>query len=289
MKKSIVVISFMMLSFIVFSQSATIDGVVCTNSVDCPKYVCENATRNLVAGITSGSVDSVVWRERIWNGSAWSAYTTIGKTITISVPFGEAANVAHTYRYQLIVYTGGTMKYALSDMYVNSAPTVTLLSSETAICSGALVTFTASSGGTNYDFKVNGSSFYSGGNSFASTTALTNGDNITVTITGSNTCTATSAPISMTVHQNPQATSVVGNLPTPAACPGSLVPVTITGLTGTGPWHLEVWNTVGGIPTSLHIDAGTTNNPNPTINVPVYNVGQNPMFLKVSDAFGCHN
>lgn len=293
MKTIFASIVFMMLGVVSWSQNATINGNYCSTAPACPMYVCQGSSTMITAGVTSGSIDSLKLRERYSDngGTSWSTWSLVGTSTITTVPLGGSAVAGRIYQYWLRVYQTGSERWAFSQMYVNAAPIATLLSNYTTICAGTTVTLTASDGGvgSTYNFKINGASAQDSTISNFASSTLANGDTVTVTITNIGGCSSTSNGITMTVHPNPQATTIVSNLSTPGACPGSLVPVTITGLTGTGPWHLEVWNTVGGIPTSLHVDVGTTNNPNPTINVPVYNVGQNPMFLKVSDAFGCHN
>lgn len=288
MKTSILTFVLVLISIMSFSQQATIDGDVCASAPDCPKYVCENSTIDLTAGITSGAVDSVVWRERVWDGSSWSTYQTIGTTVTIGVPVTEPATVGHSYRYQLIVYQGGIMYYALADMYVNSAPSPTLLSDYTTICDGAMVNFTASAGGTNYDFQINGISAQNGASSNFSSSSLADGDQVTVVVTNAGGCFATSNIINITVNPLPSLTSVTGNVGSPG-CVGELVNIDITGLTGTGPWDLEVYNDASGSPSTLYYDAGSVATFDATITVPVDNVGFDTKHLRITDSNGCSN
>jgi len=290
MKKKALLMLFMMLSVVGFSQSATIDGSVCASAPDCPKYVCENSTISLLAGITSGSIDSLKWRERISinGGGTWSGWTTIGTNLTRSVPVGEVATIGHIYRYQLIIYQGGIQYFALSDVYVNAAPTATLLCNDTTICAGINVTFSASAGGTSYDFRINGASIQSGASSIFTTSALVNGDNITVTITNGNGCVKTSLPISMVVYPLPSVTSVTGN--STLGCVGQNGNATITGLTGTAPWSLEIWTDVSGNPGVLYYAVpGTTAIPNTVIPVPISVIGFETLHLRITDVHGCKN
>jgi hypothetical protein len=281
MKKTVLLILVMLSAVFSFAQpKATIDGSVCASAPDCPKYVCENSTINLLAGITSGLVDSVVWRERIWNGSSWGAYQTIGTTQTITVPINEAATLTHTYRYQLIVYSGGSTYFALSDVYVNAGPTNTLLSDYTTICAGSPVNFTASAGGTTYDFKVGGVSQYSGSNSFWSSSTLANGDQVTVTVSNGS-CSATSAPIVMTVRPRPDAISVTPS----STCHGEAMDWTYQGLTGTGPWTVSFWNSTHTIQYGPDYNVSSSNGLLPDVPIPY---GTSNVHFKIEDIY-CPN
>ena len=73
------------------------------------------------------------------------------------------------------------------------------------VCAGDLVTFTAT-GGTNYNFKVNGLSQQSGASATYTTTTLANNDAVTVDATNANGCTATSLAVFMTVNPLPAGT-----------------------------------------------------------------------------------
>ncbi|MBA0885615.1 hypothetical protein, partial [Flavobacterium undicola] len=66
------------------------------------------------------------------------------------------------------------------------------------------VTFTAS-GGTNYNFRVGGSSVQNSAIATYSTTALTNGQVVDVIVTNSSGCIATSSGIANTVNALPTA------------------------------------------------------------------------------------
>lgn len=282
MKKAVFIFVLMLSTvFSSFAQQATIDGSVCASAPDCPKYVCENSTIDLLAGITSGSIDSLVWRERISDGTVWGAYQVVSTNPTISVPVNESATMGHVYRYQLIIYQSGNQYYALSDVFVNSGPTATLLSDYTTICAGSTVTFTASAGGTTYDFKVNGVSQDSWPNSSWSSSTLANGDQVTVTVT-SGSCSTTSEPISMTVHEIPDLGSVT---PSPT-CYGDDMEFTYSGLTGSGFWTLSFWNTEHNV---QYGDDYSVTSSGGLLTVPI-EYGTNEVHLKIIDtATGCSN
>lgn len=282
MRKTVLLLGLMLSTVISFAQQATIDGDVCTSADLCKKYVCENSTIDLLAGITSGPLDSVVWRQRIFDPitSTWGSWQTVGTTIIITVPVGMTATVGYVYRYQLIAYSGGNAYFALSDVYVNARPTATLLSDYTTICAGSLVNFTASAGGTTYDFKVGGVSQYSGANSFWSSSTLANGDQVTVTVSNGS-CSATSTPIIMTVHPRPDATSVTPS----STCNGEAMDWTYQGLTGTGPWTVSFWNPTHTIQYGPDYNVSSSNGSLPDVPIPY---GTSNVHFKIEDIY-CPN
>ena len=100
---------------------------------------------------------------------------------------------------------------------VTLLPTPTLVADKTTICAGDLVTFTAT-GGTNYNFKVNGSSVQSGASGTYTSSTLANGNSVTVDVTNGNKCSATSAAIVITVNALPAGTLSVS--PSATICAG---------------------------------------------------------------------
>lgn len=90
-------------------------------------------------------------------------------------------------------------------MTVNALPSVTLTSSDAdnIICTGTSVTFTATAGLSNYNFRVNGSTAQNGGTRTYTTTALSNGDAVDVIVTNSNGCINTSSSFTFTVNSKP--------------------------------------------------------------------------------------
>ena len=88
---------------------------------------------------------------------------------------------------------------------VNPLPTPTLVADKNPVCAGDLVTFTAT-GGTSYNFKVNGLSQQSGASATYATTTLANNDAVTVDATNANGCIGTSLAVFMTVNPLPTGT-----------------------------------------------------------------------------------
>src|SRR5690606_25857998 len=86
---------------------------------------------------------------------------------------------------------------------VNPLPVATIVSNDAdnIICSGSPVTFTAApSGGTTYDFRVNGVIAFTSATNTFTTSTLNNGDVVSVTVTSATGCVGTSAGVAMTVN-----------------------------------------------------------------------------------------
>ncbi len=90
-------------------------------------------------------------------------------------------------------------------------PTAILTSSDAdnTFCAGSVVTFT-SSGGTNYDFRVNGDSKQGGSLATYSVNTLETGDKVDVRITSSNGCSVITPAITNTVSAMPEANAGQG-------------------------------------------------------------------------------
>src|SRR5205814_2307560 len=117
-------------------------------------------------------------------------------------------------------------------------PFVSIAASDSAICSGTLVTFTATptNGGTNphYEWTVNGVELGTNSNVYQSST-LSNSDTIKVYMTSSNTCASPSLAISnkvtMSVNQS-VAASVTISASATTICAGTEVTFSATGING---------------------------------------------------------
>ena len=125
-------------------------------------------------------------------------------------------NTAGTYTTTLRVTVGPppTRYDYEADVTVNANPTATLVSddADNIICIGQDVIFTAGPAGqVNYEFFVNGGSVLSGTSTTFSTSSLSNGDVVTVTVTDANGCTDTHAGITMTVNSFASPTAMLSS------------------------------------------------------------------------------
>ncbi len=125
---------------------------------------------------------------------------------TFTVSF--AANVNGTQTATITINNNDTDEHPFIfdvSTVVNALPIADLTATETIICVGEEVTFTAT-GGTMYEFFINGMSQGASSTTatFASTT-LTNNNVVSVTISDANECTDTHAGITMTANPNPTA------------------------------------------------------------------------------------
>ncbi|MEN6351967.1 MAG: gliding motility-associated C-terminal domain-containing protein, partial [Bacteroidales bacterium] len=100
--------------------------------------------------------------------------------------------------------TGSPATSNAISMTVNPLPAITLTSSEpdNIFCEGTSVTFTAG-GGTTYNFRVGGKIVQTGVSATYTSSSLTNGQVVSVSVTNSNGCTATSAGVTNFVNPLP--------------------------------------------------------------------------------------
>ncbi len=154
-------------------------------------------------------------------------------SISVTIPGGTTTGSGYLIR--VISNNPATTGSNSSAFTINAttAPSVSISASQTTICAGSAVTFTATptNGGTTpfYAWTVNGSPAGSNSSTFNSNT-LTNGANVQVTMTSNVNCAspsnAASNIISMTV--NPIVTPIVGISATPGSTTCVSVPVTLT-------------------------------------------------------------
>ncbi len=114
-------------------------------------------------------------------------------------------------------------------MTVHPLPVPTISSSDpdNIFCAGTPVTFTAS-GGSIYNFRVDGVSVQSGASNIYTTSSLTNGQTVDVIVTNSNGCSATSAGIINTVNPVP-VPGLTSSDPDNTFCAGTTVIFTASG------------------------------------------------------------
>ncbi|MCC5944065.1 MAG: T9SS type A sorting domain-containing protein [Bernardetiaceae bacterium] len=152
-----------------------------------------------------------------------------------------------------LITTCATLTSTAITMSVSAVPTAGLTASATTICPGDAITFTATpAGAAEYDFRINGTSVSIGIDDTFTTTALSEGDELTVRVTTTDPApcnVATSVPTSITV--NPTAISLTASATT--VCEGTSVTFTAT------PAGLPSYTfTVGGTPNTTTTNTFTT-------------------------------
>jgi hypothetical protein len=176
--------------------------------------------------------------------------------ITLTIPGG--ATTSSNYKVRVIASNPATTGTEVTiTINANVTPSVSVTASPAgAICAGQNVTFTATptNGGTTpaYQWQVNGTNVPGATSSTFSSTALANGDQVSVILTSSATCvttaTATSTAITMTV--NPAVTpSVTASASQTTICAGQSVTFTATPTNGgaapTYQWQINGTNVPG--------------------------------------------
>jgi len=179
------------------------------SSDDADNIICIGQDVTFTAG-PAGQIDY----EFFVNGSSVQTGTSTTYS-TSTLANGDVVTVSVTNA------NGCTDTHAGITMTVNSfaSPTATLSSddADNTICTGTSVIFTAGPAGlANYDFYLNGSSVQNGTGTTYTTSSLSDGDVVTVTVTDANNCPDTHVGITTTVVAQP-------TLPTAVLSPGSPV------------------------------------------------------------------
>ena len=140
---------------------------------------------------------------------------------------GVAAGTSATLRWTV---SNGSCSSNTDDVVLtnrnNPTPTLSSSDGDNTICSGQSVVFTAG-GGTSYEFIVSGVSVQNGAGTTYTTSALLNGQVITVRVTNAFGCSVLSSGITMTVNPTPVA-SIVSNDADNTICAGGSITFTAT-------------------------------------------------------------
>lgn len=285
MKKLFLILILLFFGANSFAQQATINGIHSDSVQGYTMYMFSGDSTELVAGITSGTIDSVWWRQAYWDtGPTYHNFSWASKNNTILAPVGMTSTAGYVYDYHLIVFSGGSTYQTFCRVFTNSAITAQIDCDDTSVCKGTTVNFwTSPSGGQNYTYRVNGSVVQTDTSHTYSSSSLNDGDSVTVTYTDINGDSITAGPIVMTVYEIPDATSV-----TPQNNPcndGSEMIFNYTGLSGTGPWTLSFWDTGHTTQYGSNIEKSTTDG---TVSVPIP-YEEPGTHLKIKSADGCEN
>jgi len=172
--------------------------------------ICSGASVTFTATpINGGSSPSYQWKRNGTNVGTNSATFT-----TSAITNGDVFSVVLTSNAPCAVPASATSTGATITVSTIIAPSVSVSASQTSICSGGSVTFTAASinGGTapSYQWKRNGTDVGTNSSTFT-TSAISNGDVFTVVLTSNAPCvsspTVTSGNTVITVNSAPAASS----------------------------------------------------------------------------------
>jgi gliding motility-associated-like protein len=165
----------------------------CSNAVGFNMTVNANPTLTAISGTAAVCAGSTTTLANSQFGGTWSssdvAVATIAANGVVNGLTAGTATITYTY-----TNASGCTSNASTALVVNALPVATVaLSGPTTFCAGGSVTLTAPIG-MNYAWST--------GESTQSITVSTSG-NYTVAITNANGCTATSAPVNVTVNALP--------------------------------------------------------------------------------------
>lgn len=231
------------------TQQVTVNPVVvptATISVNPAMPVCANTPLTFSAVLTNGGANPTYnWKLNgvtVGNGTTYSTSTyNNGDVVTLDI-------VSNAACAQPASVTSNAITIQVSPVVV---PSVTITANPSGqICAGTSVTFTANpvNGGgiPGLQWKLNGANVATG--TTFTTSALTNGDQVSVVLTSSLTCvnptTATSNIITMTVVQPVIPSVSIAASPIGAICAGSNVTFTATPTNG-GTTPVYQWNLNG--------------------------------------------
>src|SRR5664279_2353472 len=148
----------------------------------------------------SGTFTSYAWT--VTGGAKTGGGGVSDNFVKVTWGAGPAGNVSVS-----VTNGNGCSNTVAVAVTVNALPVPTLTSSDAdnTFCEGTSVTFTAT-GGSNYNFRVNGTTVQNTASPTYTTTTLTNGQIVDVIVMNASGCIATSAGITNTVITFPTPT-----------------------------------------------------------------------------------
>lgn len=213
-----------------------LDPSVSITSSDSDNTFCEGTEVTFTATpVNGGGNPSYQWLiDGASTGSTSSTFTTT--TLTDN----QIVSVIMTSDATCLTQTTATSNGITNTVQPNLSPEVSISPSDTDICEGDTITYTAIpvDGGASpsYQWKVDGINVGSNSDTYT-TSSLSNGQSVTVILTSDETClatpTATSDPVTTTVHPNltPEV-SISSNDTDNIICSGSSVTFTATPVNG---------------------------------------------------------
>ncbi|AVR45537.1 hypothetical protein C7S20_09810 [Christiangramia fulva] len=201
-------------------DSSSLNGLITINqnltpsvsisSSETDNEICEGTTVTFTATPTNGG-NSPSYQWKIDDANAGTNSATFS---TNSLTNGQNVSVEMTSSETCVTQATVTSNSISTTVNDNLTPEVTIEASDSDICAGNSITFTATpiNGGSSpsYQWKVNGSNAGSNSSTFT-TDALTDGQSISVIMTSNETCLATPTATSnvITVNVNPNLTPSV--------------------------------------------------------------------------------
>jgi len=252
------------------TATSTISGAFVTNALPTPTASsntpqCAGGTLNLSSsGGTSYS----------WTGPGSYSSTSQNPSIT---NITTAASVTYTVT---VTNASGCVATATTNVTVNALPIPALTSSDSdnTFCAGASITFTAG-GGTNYNFRVNGTSVQNGTSNTYISSAITNGQVIDAIVTNALGCAAISSAIINSVNALP--TPAFINPSTSICASDNVVYETQAGQTN------YVWNVPGVLNTDYTITSGGIGATNNTVTLKWITSGSKTVLVNYTNSNGC--
>lgn len=178
---------------------------VTISSNDTDNTICEGTEVTFSATpVNGGTNPSYQW---LIDGNNAGSNSSIFKTSTLSD--GQKVSVIMTSSEVCLTSPTAVSNEIPFNVNPNLTPSVTVTASDSDICQGDSVTFTAThvNGGTipSYQWKIDGNNVGTNSSTFT-TNSLNDGQNVTVVLTSNETClatpTATSSPVTTTVNPN---------------------------------------------------------------------------------------
>lgn len=142
-------------------------------------------------------------------GSFTTPIATATGTSPINLTIPTNATSSSNYLIRVVSSDPVVVSNLSPNITINALPSVTLTSddADNSICLGTPVTFTATAGYSNYNFRVNGMTTQNGASNTFLTSSLANNDVVDVIVTDANGCSNTSSSITMTVISAPEPTN----------------------------------------------------------------------------------
>ncbi len=204
--------------------------------------ICAGTSVTFTATITNGGTTPAYQ----WKVNGVNAGTNAATFTSATLANNDVVTVVLTSNETCLATNNVVSNSITMTVNPNLTPKVSITASQTTICQGASITFTATitNGGTApfYQWKINGSNAGSNSPTFSVST-LANNDIVTVVLTSNETCLATNNVVSngITITVNPNLTPTISiAIPSSTVCAGAFAQFTAT-ITNGGPTPHYQW------------------------------------------------